>query len=964
MTDFLNQQLDYIYFLCGLSLLLLFALCVSNMRRDDERLPFALLGLFGFFQGLNDWLHIIFMSMPNNPLFHEMVLILPVLSLIFLFEFGRRSLRIQNGCSLGAWVYIPLLMLAGTGLFAGLSGFNIYAGYVLGIPGGIISAIVLWREALRMASGPKRALIFISVAMIMFTFLFCVIVPKADFFPASVLNYEVFSLNTGIPIQLIQALCVFLLVIGVWRYKHELWAKSLNTSVLEVHSIEHGVAWIFIAVLIGGWIWTNFTGISRDSEERNNLLIQARIAAKSINVNYVKALTGTSADLKSYPYQRIKEQLSSMRYGNSKCSFLYLMGIKDGNVLFLVDSEPPDSEDYSPPGQIYEDSSDELISTFSTGNDLVEGPLPDEWGVWVSALVPIKDPQSGRVLAVLGSDVDAVDWSMEIASFRLRPIIVTMSFVFLIIGFFFMQQRSRESQLKISSSEQRLRAIFNATYDALILHDVDGCILKFNNTMLEMYGVKFEDANHLTFIDLSAPDNPFERLNDIWSSVMTGESSVFEWRARRVDDGESFDVEVVCRKFNDGDRDVILACVHDITERKKTEDVIAEMKHQFENVLIAASQTAIIATDLKGLITVFNPGAERMLGYKVDEVVGKHTLDFIHLNSEIESHGKELSEELGYSIKDFEVFTSTAKQGKPETREWSYVRKNGEQIIVNMTVTAIKNRQRELTGYLCVAQDVTEQKRAEEEIAEHIAQLARLNDELQERNKELDEFTYVASHDLQEPLRKLTAFAGLLTKDVDETSLPENARKDLSYIADAATRMQILVKDLLALSRSGRAAMNREEISLDECVDEALNALETRIEETRAEIKRDTLPRIWGDRRMLTQLYQNLIGNALKFVKGGPPLVRITAEKVNDEWVFGVQDDGIGINPSYMEQIFVPFKRLHNQTEYEGSGIGLAICKKVVERHDGKIWVESELGKGAHFKFTIPARTRKRSQDE
>jgi light-regulated signal transduction histidine kinase (bacteriophytochrome) len=224
-------------------------------------------------------------------------------------------------------------------------------------------------------------------------------------------------------------------------------------------------------------------------------------------------------------------------------------------------------------------------------------------------------------------------------------------------------------------------------------------------------------------------------------------------------------------------------------------------------------------------------------------------------------------------------------------------------------------------------------------------------------NAELDDFTNVASHDLQEPLRTLTAFSDLLRKDLDQ-SLPERAAQDLGFITDAAKRMQTLIHDLLALSRAGRVAKKREKVRLGECADRALEALAIRMKETAAQVTRDELPEVWGDSTLLTQLYQNLIGNALKFCGDQPPVIRLTAEDRDGSPVFGVKDSGIGIESKYAQQIFQPFRRLHGRAEYEGSGIGLAICRKIVERHGGKIWVDSEPGKGAHFRFTISHRRR------
>lgn len=256
---------------------------------------------------------------------------------------------------------------------------------------------------------------------------------------------------------------------------------------------------------------------------------------------------------------------------------------------------------------------------------------------------------------------------------------------------------------------------------------------------------------------------------------------------------------------------------------------------------------------------------------------------------------------------------------------------------------------------LTEAQGVAEEAR--QALEDSVGQLGQANRELARKNTELDQFSYVASHDLQEPLRKLTAFSSLLVQDLGG-ELPEQAAKDLSFITDAAERMKTLVQDLLRLSRAGRTAMRRERISLDDCVDRALEALAARIEETEAEITREDLPEIVGDATMLTQLYQNLIGNALKFVGCHQrPVVRLSAQRVAGEWEFGVWDNGIGIKPEYAEQIFEPFKQLHSRSEYQGSGIGLAICRKTVERHGGRIWVEPASGGGSQFKFTIAAKT-------
>ncbi len=238
---------------------------------------------------------------------------------------------------------------------------------------------------------------------------------------------------------------------------------------------------------------------------------------------------------------------------------------------------------------------------------------------------------------------------------------------------------------------------------------------------------------------------------------------------------------------------------------------------------------------------------------------------------------------------------------------------------------------------------------------EHEVELrARAEETLVRRNQELDEFTYVASHDLQEPLRKLMSFSQMLQKDLDG-DLPPRAAEDLGYITDAASRMQRLVQDLLALSRAGKKAMKVEQVDARECVDAALVSLAGRLEECGGRVDVGELPVVHADVTMLTQLFQNLIGNGLKFARPGEaPRVEVTSDPGEEFVTFRVTDNGIGIRAEFAAKIFVPFKRLHGRGKYEGSGIGLSICAKTVERHAGRIWMESEPGAGSTFFFTLP----------
>jgi light-regulated signal transduction histidine kinase (bacteriophytochrome) len=245
----------------------------------------------------------------------------------------------------------------------------------------------------------------------------------------------------------------------------------------------------------------------------------------------------------------------------------------------------------------------------------------------------------------------------------------------------------------------------------------------------------------------------------------------------------------------------------------------------------------------------------------------------------------------------------------------------------------------------------------ENEIAERkqaMAALAVKEEELQRSNGELEQFAYVASHDLQEPLRMVGSYTQLLSRRY-KGKLDQDADEFIAFAVDGVTRMQRLINDLLQYSRVGTKGREPEPTDSEAVLGRALANLKTAIEDNGATVTYDPLPVVMADDRQLEQLLQNLVGNAIKFHGAEPPQVHMRAERSSGCWMFTVKDNGIGIEPQYYERIFQVFQRLHTMSEYSGTGIGLAVCKKIVERHGGRIWVESEPGKGTSFLFTLPA---------
>ncbi len=261
--------------------------------------------------------------------------------------------------------------------------------------------------------------------------------------------------------------------------------------------------------------------------------------------------------------------------------------------------------------------------------------------------------------------------------------------------------------------------------------------------------------------------------------------------------------------------------------------------------------------------------------------------------------------------------------------------------------------------------EVLERKAAQENLADHARRLQTSNDrlvqaekelqqsvrELQQKNESLEEFVYVASHDLQEPIRKLVSFAKLLQTDLGD-SLDESVANDLAFITTSAHRISTLVKNVRTLAHTDLATAEQA-VSLDDCVNAAIDSMSDEIAVSGATIERQSLPCVTGNEVLLVQLFQHLIGNAIKFASLDSPVVEITAVFADSNWAFGVKDNGMGLDVRYADRIFKPFQRLHGRDEFEGTGIGLAICNRVVQRHGGRIWVDSQPGQGAHFQFTL-----------
>jgi len=395
-------------------------------------------------------------------------------------------------------------------------------------------------------------------------------------------------------------------------------------------------------------------------------------------------------------------------------------------------------------------------------------------------------------------------------------------------------------------------------------------------------------------------------------------------------------------------------------ERRTNDELLNELRQMRERVaeveapeaeavlrrlatVVLDSNDAITVQTPDGTITAWNRGAELMYGYTEAEALGRNIREIVP----DDMRGEAL------------VFVEALERGEGmQSLETQRVTKDGRVLDVWLTVTALVDHAGRITEVATTERDVTERKRAEEELRRHRDELDELvkerTAELARSNAELEQFAYVASHDLQEPLRMVTSYVELLARRY-EGKLDADADEFIRYAVDGADRMQKLIEGLLAYSRVGTRCEEFAPTDMEAVLERVLQNLQVGVQESGAVVTRDALPAVVGDEAQLGQVFENLIGNAIKFRGEEPPRIHVSAEQEDGRWAFSVRDNGIGIDAEHQERVFGIFQRLHGREEYGGVGIGLALCRRIVERHGGHIWVESEPGEGSTFFFTIAA---------
>jgi len=491
----------------------------------------------------------------------------------------------------------------------------------------------------------------------------------------------------------------------------------------------------------------------------------------------------------------------------------------------------------------------------------------------------------------------------------------------------------KAAALGLRESEARYRRTFELAASGIAHIGMDRKFIRVNRRLCEMLGYPEAELLALTGRQISHPDD-LDVINSQRPALYAGKIDAVRVEKRYLRKDRSavwVAFAMTVERDAQGNPTHEIAVYNDITAQREAEARLRESEELYRQTFqLAASGIAHVGLD--GRFLQVNRSLCDILGYSEAELVGRSVKEVSH------PEDKDLTDRERARVHEGEIDSVRFEK--------RYLRKDGAPVWVELAVALARDPHGHPQYEIAMFDDITERKQAEEA-------LKAAHEELKRSNSELEQFAYVASHDLQEPLRMVSSYTQLVMKRYGDR-LDGDAREFMAYVVDGAARMKQLIEDLLAYSRVGTKGKDFKPVAVENALKRAVTNLHAAIQESGAEITHDALPTVDADEVQLAQLFQNLMGNALKFKGSETPHVHVSAVELPDEFQISIKDNGMGIEPQYFERIFMLFQRLHTKGDYPGTGIGLAICKKVVERHGGRIWVESEPGKGSSFNFTLP----------
>jgi PAS domain S-box-containing protein len=546
---------------------------------------------------------------------------------------------------------------------------------------------------------------------------------------------------------------------------------------------------------------------------------------------------------------------------------------------------------------------------------------------------------AGDDFLVIGSQLTAVENAASFAALQQTFVVVGLVVLILTLTVAWIFEARRKAQ-------QERDRFFSLTRDLLCVAGFDGRFTRLNPAWETALGYTKEEMLGRPFLEFVHPEDRDKTVVETSRLAMGGEVVSFENRYRCKDGSFRW---LVWSARSLGSERLIYGSARDMTERKQIEEKLRQSEERARLMVESAKDYAIFMLDPAGRVATWNAGAERMKGYRADEIIGQHFSRFYP------------EDKIAEKFPDSEL-KEAAERGRFEDEGWR-IRKDGSRFWANVIINAVRNPQGELLGFVKLSRDVTARREAAERIKKLNEELSQRADLLEVANKELESFSYSVSHDLRAPLRHIHGFVEMLQKS-PAIQGDATAQRQMGIIARSSKQMGMLIDDLLAFSRTGRAEMNPIPFDMREMVDQVIHDLEMDAKGRAVTWDIQDLGNALGDPGLLRLVWMNLVGNALKYTRPRPvariEIGRMAGDGKNadsNQAVFYIRDNGVGFDMQYAAKLFGVFQRLHRADDFEGTGIGLANVQRIIHRHGGHVWAEAKVDSGATFFFSLPLST-------
>lgn len=633
MNELVQSQTDYIYFVYGLSAIIVAAVCYRLQKAVDARFPWMWLGVFALLRGLAAWAVTWSYSFGGGNQCEVARLVLTIAAFTALVEFGRAATMRLRGKTPGVWIHFVLLGLTALGLRYGIVGLAASSRYALGVVGGVWGASVAFGGARRCEGGTRIALrrlgycLFLAAAA-------NAIPNRAPFFPASVINREAFARIAHFPLDMLVAAVTVCICIYLLTHSGTFVPTERRTPTLDRFR-RRIAAWTTICIFVtiaGGWVIAQAVGNGVDKSIRTSLLARSLSTAAAIDAQAISSFQGSGSDWQNPRYTALMRQLRDVRKCNEDCRFLYIMGLRNHKVVFLLDTEPTSSKDWSPPGQVYTDPSEAMAKALKTSGKFIEGPVTDKWGTWLSSIVSLTDKKTGRPTAVLGMDMNAAQWRRAITCQRLVCMLVVLLVCIITVTFSAILHTSHESNARIAESESHYRGLVESSSSWISLFDREGRFLTINQAGRTGTGWSESYLIGKPFVGIW-PEAVRGSAADAIKKVLSGSRCSFEADCLGPN-GSVLNWDVVLNPIVDGDGHVkrFVGIFTDIGDRRRAEQDLQESQRRLSTLLSNLPGMAYrCANDSQWTMEFVSDGCLELTGYMPSQLVGEQGIPFDQL---------------------------------------------------------------------------------------------------------------------------------------------------------------------------------------------------------------------------------------------------------------------------------------------------------------------------------------------